>query len=519
MYRHFAVSWAGERKPKYSTLDNRHMGLMIHRNTAGEETAMSPLENSRNESKHVCADVTKQVPNKGMSRRGFFKLAGIAVAAGAASVSLPKICAAKDLSSPLPYGSIADDKFWRNVQNQFSIDPNVVYMNIGTTGSTPKAILESYSKYNELAAYHPRTFEAELGATLGLPAQREALAVQFGCNMDEICLSHNTTDGLDTIINGLDFQRKDEILITHHEHIGALSPLHVLRDRYGVIIKEVEIPVLKTESADQFVESFRNNISKKTKAILFSHITYKTGTRLPARELCTLAREHGLISIVDGAHGPGMIQLDFHDMGCDFYAGAGHKWQCGPGGTGILYLRNQGENLPKFWTQNASTYTFAVEPYGNKRGAFDIAYSLQYRGQGNIAAFLATVDACNMWEEIGRDKIEEYVCGLGSYLKKGLKEKFGGAGTFFAPDIPEFATGLTSFNPFDDIHDSSKIMTLVDRLAKEAGYQVRYTDFYLHVGDIVRAYALRISTHLFHNRTQIDGLIDALYNIYLEMEG
>ena len=410
-----------------------------------------------------------------------------------------------------------EDGLWNWTQNQFIIDPEVVYMNIGTTGSTPQQVLKNYHDYNILAARHPRTFEAELGAGFGLPAQREALAAQFGCNPDEICLSRNTTDGLDAIINGLEFFAGDEILITHHEHIGALSPLSVLRDRFGVIITEVEIPVLDTKNKHQFVKAFRKKITPQTKAILFSHITYKTGTRLPAKELCALAREHGLISIVDGAHGPGMIELDFHDMGCDFYAAPGHKWQCGPGSTGFLYLRNQGDNLPTYWTQNSSTYTFWVAPYGNVRGKFDIAASLQYRGQLNIPAQLALMDCCAMWEEIGRDRIEQYVCGLSSYLKQKLAARFGDAGTFFAPDIPEFTTGLTSFNPFNDITDGALIATLVNRLQEETGFQIRSTDFHLHLGDPLPTYSLRISTHLFHDKKQIDGLVDAMYAVYSTM--
>ncbi len=449
-----------------------------------------------------------------LSRRNFLKMTGMVAASSALGLSFPDASLARH--KPKFHAKKATG-YWDWVKNQFILDPKVTYMNIGSTGSMPRKVLGNYNEYNMLAAQHPRTFEAELGAGFGLTALREILAPQFGCNGDEICLSRNTTDGLDAIIYGLEFSKGDEILFTHHEHIGALSPLHVIQDRYGVILTEVEIPVLNVTDKEQFVQAFAKKIGPNTKAILFSHITYKTGTLLPAKELCTLARDNGLISIVDGAHAPGMLELDFHDMGCDFYAAPGHKWQCGPGGTGFLYLRNQGDNLPTFWTQNSSMYTFAVAPYGNVRGTFDIAYSLQYRGQLNIPAHLALMDSCAMWEEIGRDRIQSYVCGLSSYLKQKLADKFGGAGTFFAPDLPEFTTGLTSFNPFYDITDSNLLATLVSRLQEETGYQIRSTNFFLHIGDIAQTYALRISTHLFHNKKQIDGLVDAMYDIFMDM--
>ena len=435
-------------------------------------------------------------------------------ASTALGLSLPEASLAGNLRK---LNSNNETGFWNSVKNQFILDPKVTYMNIGTTGSMPKDVIKNYNDYNTLSAKYPRTFESELGASFGLTGLRETLAPQFGCNVDEICLSRNTTDGLDAIIYGLEFFPGDEILFTHHEHIAALSPLNVIKDRYGVVLTEVEIPVLDVTDKEQFVQAFADKIGPNTKAIVFSHITYKTGILLPAKELCTLARENGLISIVDGAHTAGMLELDFHDIGCDFYAAPGHKWQCGPGSTGFLYLRNQGDNLPTFWTQNSSMYTFAVAPYDNVRGTFDIAYSLQYRGQLNIPAQLALMDSCAMWEEIGRDLIQSYVCSLSSYLKQQLVDKFGGAGTFFAPDLPEFTTGLTSFNPFYDITDRDLISTLVNRLQEETGYQIRTTNFRLNQGDLLQTYSLRISTHLFHNTKQIDGLVDAMYDIFMDM--
>lgn len=456
-----------------------------------------------------------QTNEKGLSRRNFFKITGMAAAGAALGLNLPSTSLAADM--PKYNAKSKGRSYWRWVQSQFVLDPNVVYMNIGTVGSMPRRVLYNYNDYNTLSARRPRTFESELGATFGLRTQREVLAPQFGCNMDEIVLARNTTDGLNTVINGLEFEEGDEILISHHEHIGALSPLNVLKDRYGVVLTEVEIPVFNVTDKQQFVDAFAEKIGPNTKAIVFSHITYKTGTRLPAKEICTLARENGLISIVDGAHCPGMIELDFHDMGCDFYSGAGHKWQCGPGSTGILYLRNQGEDLPKYWTQNSSMYTFAVAPFGNERGTFDIAYSLQYRGQLNIPAQLAMMDACALWEEIGRDRIEDYICHLSSFLKWRLRDKFDGAGTFFAPDLKDFTTGLTAFNPFDDVTNADLIRTMVSRLQDETGFQIRSTNFKVYLDDPVNTYALRISTHLFHNKKQIRKLVRAMWKIYRTM--
>jgi isopenicillin-N epimerase len=453
---------------------------------------------------------------EGIDRRNFLKLTGIAVAGS--TLGLTTACQSAIKKGPPIDPDLPDKVFWKNVQDQFALDPKQVYMNIGTTGAMPRRVIENYDQYNKLVARHPMGFMDEMDWDFGFTRQREKLGRQFGCTMDEINFSRNTTDGLNTVLFGLPFEKGDEILLTHHEHMSGLSPLNVLQDRLGVVLTEVEIPVLDIRRSDQVVEAFKKQITNRTKAMVFSHIPYKTGVRLPAKALCKLARDHGLISIVDGAHCTGMIELDFHDMGCDFYAASGHKWQCGPGATGILYIRNHGEGLPTLWPQNSCLYQMVAQPLDNDRSRIkDISGLFGLRGQENYPAFQAMLDACDLWEEIGRDRIEAYVCHLSSYLKKRIKETFGGSAVLFSPDIPEFTSGLTSFNPFKDISDQNKIQEFVDRLKKEMGYVTRFTEFHLHVGDPKPTFALRISTHLFHDLTQVDGAVDAMHRLWKTM--
>ncbi len=451
-----------------------------------------------------------------IDRRSFLKLAGIAAAGGA--IGLNTACQSTITKIPTIDHGLSERRFWKTVQEQFALDPDQVYMNIGTTGAMPLRVLENYDQYNRVIARHPMGFADELGWDFGLHKQREKLAGQFGCTKDEIIFTRNTTDGLNTILFGLPFERGDEILLSHHEHVSALSPLNILKDRFGVVLTEVEIPVLNLEHNDQVVEAFKKQITGKSKAILFSHIPYKTGVRLPARAICKLACDSGLISIVDGAHCSGMIELDFKEMGCDFYAASGHKWQCGPGATGILYIRNHGGNLPLLWPQNSCLYQFVSQPVHNDRSQIkDFSALFGLRGQENYPALQAMLDVCDLWEEIGRNRIEAYVCELSSYLKKRIKQTFGNSALLFSPDIPEFTSGLTSFNPFADVNDQKKIQEFVDRLKEEMGYVIRFTEFHLNKEDPKPTYALRISTHLFHDQKQVDGVVDAMYRLWRKM--
>lgn len=448
---------------------------------------------------------SQEQQTKGIDRRKFLQLVGTT----AAAVAIPQALNARPhVKGFVAESGSSDYWFWKKVQRQFTLDPDRVYMNIGTTGSMPSQVLDNYDRYNRLVARDPWEMGGEFGAWPHLTEMIEAIAPSYGADPDEIILSRNTTDGMCTIIGGLQFEPGDEILTTHHEHVAAISPLTVAAQRFGAVVKYLEIPVNPTD-ADQFVDLFESNINNKTKLIVFSHITYKTGTRLPAKAICQMARNHGVLTLVDGAHTPGMINLDFHDMGCDFCAGSGHKWQCGPGATGILYVRRDSVNPPTFYAINSSLYPYL--------GAFPLATVMQYIGNDNYPAKRALKDACVMWDEIGRDRIEQYVLSLSSRCKQRLAQVFGGTGTFFAPDIPEFSSGLTSFNPFDDVHDLTKLNEFRDRLREEYGYIVRTTDFKIYNSDPEDTHALRISTHLFHDKRQVDGLVDAMYDLYLQM--
>jgi len=443
-----------------------------------------------------------------LDRRDFLRLAGATAMASLATAALPGEAAAGKKGFTVPQGG--DRGFWKKVQNAFVLDRRQVYMNIGTTGSTPRHVLDNYDRYNRLVAKDPWDMGGEWGSwpyTSGLVSD---VAPGFGADPDELVLSRNTTDGMCTIIGGLALEPGDQVLTTHHEHIAAISPLTIMAERYGVEVKYLEIPVFP-ESDDEFVDLFAANITPRTRFIVFSHVTYKTGTRLPAKKICQLARDHGIITLVDGAHTPGMIKLDFHDIGCDFYAGSGHKWQCGPGATGILYVKRDTPALDHYYPINASLY-----PY---RDHFGITTQLQYVGNDNYPAKRALRDVCAMWDTIGREKIEAYVLSLSARCKEKIRERFGEDVLIFSPDVPELASGLTTFNPFSDPTDSNLVVTFRDRLREEYGYIIRYTNFKINLADSRDTYALRISTHLFHDEDQVDGLVDAMHHLYRRMTG
>ncbi len=453
------------------------------------------------------------------SRRRFLKTTtGLA-----AAMAVPgQLLAAEGWTPPVGGGQNGSDKLWKEVKKAFTLDKHSVYMNIGTTGSMPRHVLEQFEANNAVVARDPWTMGNKFGGWSKMGDMIAEVAPGFGADAHEIVFSRNTTDGACSILGGLQFEAGDVILTTHHEHMGLKSPLDVVRQRYDVEVVELEIPVDtgdNTVTEEDFVRVFADAVAlygSRVRLITFSHITYLTGTMLPAKRICReVAVPNGIPTLIDGAHTIGMLNLDFHDIDCDFYAGAGHKWQCGPGATGILYIRNEAERLKAFWPDRPQPLLM-VNSSRSASENLPLNQRLQYIGQDHIPSKRALADACLMWDSIGRDRIEARVSELGLRCKQRLAAAFPGA-SIFSPMTAELNCGLTTVNPFADVTDGPLLTRFRDRLREEYGYIIRTTSFALHQGDTVMTQALRISTHLFHDEQDVDGLVAAMAELYLDM--
>lgn len=461
------------------------------------------------------------------SRRDFMKTTTGLALAGAGTVLLSGNAQANNVKSGWDHlgDKKADHALWKKVSKEFILDKKTTYMNIGTTGSMPLQVLDNYNANNRIVASNPWDMNNKFGNWPHTTEMTDAIAPGFGANADEIVLSRNTTDGMVSIINGLDFKAGDVVLSTHHEHVAADSPLHIAAERYGVKVIHLEIPVYTGRNRiteDDFVDVFANAVARygnRVRLITFSHITYKTGTTLPAKRICQeVAIPNSIPTLIDGAHTIGMLNLDFHNLGCDFYAGSGHKWQCGPGSTGILYVRtpsrfdNDQEN---YWWDRKMPLWFVNSSLGHLE-YFSTQWKLQYKGNDNFPALQALTDCCAMWDSIGRKNIEDRVLALSALCKNELLKAFPAA-YFYAPNDPKLSSAITTINPLRDQSDLESLNMFRDRLREDHGYIIRSTDFRVKKYDSVDSHALRISTHLFHSEDDVVDLVAAMQQVYLSM--
>lgn len=222
---------------------------------------------------------------------------------------------------------------FRAFAQQFSLDPKVVYLMAGQKGSQPISVRKRYQEGLDQTARDPFPVYLEPQATT-----RARIARSYGASVDEIAISRNTTDALSQILMGIEWQRGDEILVAPMEHPAGLAPVLRLSARFGVKIVQWGVPV---------------------------------------------HRAAGAITVVDGAHYGGMIEPRLDESGIDFWAISGHKWQCGPGGTGILYVRNRqhpanSTPLPRFHLIRSAATLIPLD--GSRPADFDIGAALSSYG-------------------------------------------------------------------------------------------------------------------------------------------
>ena len=381
----------------------------------------------------------------------------------------------------------SEEDFWAQVRGEFLISDELAYMNSGTLGPMPKPVFYAVvDGYRALAADPGRENPRQEAAQDVL---RERLAAFVNAAPGEVALTRNTTEGMSFIANGLDLKAGDEVLCTFHEHPGGLEPWKIKAKRHGVVVRELPFPIPASDPAE-ILNRFEDAITPRTRVISVSHVTFPTGCLLPVGELASLARARGILTLVDGAHSIGMLNLDMHELGADFYASSPYKWAGAPVGTGFLYMRR--ESQERVWPTVAS-----MGWDDDETGA--MRYDRLSQRAGPL--LLATIAALEFQDAIGRVRIEQRVRALAARLRDRLREIPGV--TLYASDRPELCCGLTGFtlNGFDRID-------VVDTLWRRNHVWVRETDYGLNT--------VRASTHHYNTQDQVDRLVEGIHQIFSE---
>lgn len=308
-----------------------------------------------------------------------------------------------------------------------------------------------------------------------------------------IALTQHTTNGMNIALFGLNWQAGDELITTTVEHEGGLVPAFILRQRYGVIIRMVDITAADTDA--EIVAKLEAAITPRTRALLVSHVAWNLGNRLPLGEIAAVCRRYHVLSIVDAAQSFAAIPLDLPALGVDAYAMPGQKWLCGPEGTGALYIRT--ESLSLFNMSFAGFFSLKTPMDWDFTGHFMPAPGAKRFEVGSIYRPLMHATAANLrWleEEVGWEWIYGRIAALSTYVYEQLQT---------IPQV-EMVTrapaesGLNSF--FLTGYDTARV---VAKLAEE-NIVIRF---------LGHPYCLRVSTGFYNSEADIDKLIAALRHI------
>ena len=380
----------------------------------------------------------------------------------------------------------ADERAWTSLRSLFPLRADRIYLNSGGFGPASYPVLQARQRAEVEVA------EAGEEQRKRMKSARERIAAFLGCDEDELAFTAGTTSAMNLIANGLVLKADDEIVMSTHEHPGGAMIWVKRAQDIGCRIRLFE----PGDSAEATLNAVQALLTPRTRLVMTSHVTCTTGYRMPVRAIAALCRTHGCLSVVDGAHPPGMIPVNLRDLGCDFYAASGHKWLFGPTGTGMLFVRR---DLLDVWsTPLAGAY--ADDSYSLEESRFVAQKKARAVEVGtyNSAAYEALGAAVELAENIGIDNIARRGIFLANFLKQELLQIAGLK--LLTPLNESDSASIVTFQVLNDAVDPRDLLRV---LSERDGLRLRFVSEH-------GLNAIRIAPMYCTSTADLQVLIDAL---------
>lgn len=378
----------------------------------------------------------------------------------------------------------SDEAFWNEVRHQFGLDDTIINFNNGSVGpqsiSVQESHMEMYRQSNQAPAHYMWKKFNKKREDL-----RAALAQLMNAETEEVAINRNTTEGLSTVIFGLNLMPGDEVVVSDFDYPFMLNAWQQRALRDGIVVKEVRLP-LPIEDVQFAVELYRKAITPKTKVVHLTHVINWTGQVMPVKEITEMAQKQGCEVVVDAAHALGHVPLSFKEVECDYMATSLHKWLGAPFGTGALVIKK--EKKASLWP--------LMSPYEPES---DDIKKYEFLGTRSIPAEMAALDAIEFHKKLGSQNVHKRLHYIKNYWLEQLKEF-------------EQVTVHTSMKP--DFSGAMATISIDGMTAGEIVSGIRKTAHF-DVGHIVwnGLDAVRISPHIYTSLQELDILVMAIKNL------
>ena len=319
---------------------------------------------------------------------------------------------------------------WVGVRAQFLMPAELTVLNAANLCPAPLAVLRSVQEDTEHLDREPvPTFREEMHGVK--ERTRELVAAHLHVSPEEILITRNTSEANNWVSSGLDLGAGDEVVIHFDNHPSNNLAWKEKAKRFGYTV--VEVPYAPHPGPEALLDAFRRALTPRTRVLAFTHLTNTSGDLFPAAELCRMARERGVLTLVDGAQSFGHLVVDLSAMQPDFYSGSAHKWPCGPKETGVLYVRSDIQS--RLWPSVYSAYT----------GRTPLARTHEGMGQRDEPAIRAFGRQIEFLGSIGQAAIEARGRELATALVEELVKVDGVR--MFTPRDPALRAGVVTFDP------------------------------------------------------------------------
>jgi len=381
------------------------------------------------------------------------------------------------------------------MKDLFLLDPEVIYLNHGSFGACPAPVFAEYQRWQRELEREPVELLGRRAPVL-LAEARRALARYLGCGPNDVVYFPNPTTAINMVVRSLGLSQGDEILASDHEYGAMERTWRFMCRKTGAryVQQTIAVPVASPEQA---LEEFWGGVGERTRVIFISHITSPTALCFPVEAICARARQAGILTIVDGAHAPGQIDLDLTELGADLYTGACHKWMCAPKGAAFLFARPEVQARLE-----PLVVSWGWEP--DEPGPSPFIDQQEWQGTRDLSAFLSVPAAIEFQREHEWAAVRRRCRALALELQSRLQSELGlqpvaGDERLLPPQM--FSMQLPQCDP-EELQRK-----LLERFRIEVVAR-RWSHMYL----------LRVSLQAYNDESDADALVSALSQVLTELD-